>query len=86
MMALTGPTNHRMHFLELRISPVVIVVIIAAAMAALWSQLFGTFRYQPSGNAPRRMRLFASSRSADPRVSGFFAQLRSVFSPACCAA
>lgn len=51
----------------------------------VWDILFGTFKYQPSGNAPGRIGLF-SQNGHYPAGKGYVAQLLSVFSPQCCKA
>ena len=51
----------------------------------LWDHLFGTFRYADSRNEPSNVGLFSSS-SDYPGRSSYIAQLRSMFTPACCGA
>lgn len=51
----------------------------------LWDLVFGTFRYRPAENAPRRIGLFATSGDYPARAS-YLAQLRSAFGPQCCRA
>ena len=50
-----------------------------------WDQVFGTFRYNPAGNNPVQVGLFASS-AGYPARSGYWVQLKSMFLPTCCRA
>ena len=49
----------------------------------LWDHVFGTFRYAPSGNAPRQIGLFARS-AGYPAHASYLAQLADAFRPGCC--
>jgi ornithine lipid hydroxylase len=49
----------------------------------VWDIVFGTFKYQKQNNQPAKVGLFSQS-SSYPGRSGYFAQLRSMFSPQCC--
>jgi ornithine lipid hydroxylase len=51
----------------------------------VWDIVFGTFRYQTQNNQPAKIGLFSQS-SGYPSRNGYFAQLRSMFSPQCCRA
>jgi ornithine lipid hydroxylase len=51
----------------------------------VWDIVFGTFKYQRQNNEPAKVGLFSQS-SSYPSRSGYFAQLRSMFSPQCCKA
>jgi sterol desaturase/sphingolipid hydroxylase (fatty acid hydroxylase superfamily) len=51
----------------------------------VWDIVFGTFKYQASGNAPGRIGLF-SQNGHYPASKGYVAQLLSLFSPQCCKA
>lgn len=51
----------------------------------VWDIVFGTFKYRPAGNTPRRIGLF-SQNGHYPSGKGYLAQLLSVFSPNCCKA
>lgn len=51
----------------------------------LWDQLFGTFKYQRSGNnMPTAIGLFRNSRQHYPMRASYLSQLLSMFSKKCC--
>lgn len=51
----------------------------------VWDILFGTFKYVPDANRPKRIGLFSDS-SGYPAHKGYLTQLLTAFSPSCCRA